>query len=284
MPEFTMLASGYRAIEGPTVGHDGSLYFSDVYGGGVYRLAGPGVIETVVPRRKFVGGICLHASGGIVIAGRDVNHVRNGASEILLRPGDVTGGPGPVSGFNDLGADRFGRIFVGTTRLNPDGTLHGGDLVMIDRRGQAEVIYSGIGMPNGVATSPDGKLLYHADTERKLITVIDLADGVARPEVAGQLSTVGLPGGPDGMAIDEDSGIWTALYQGGAVARLMPDGQIDRQMDVPAANPLSVCFGGPGLTNLIIVTMDNSRQPELGGCILSVDAGVRGARVGEATL
>src|SRR5688572_14652385 len=59
-----MLACGYGLIEGPRAAPDGSLYFSDVHNGGVRRLLPGGDIELVVPKRRGVGGIALHADGG----------------------------------------------------------------------------------------------------------------------------------------------------------------------------------------------------------------------------
>jgi gluconolactonase len=77
---FETLASGYGLVEGPTWAPDGSLYYSDVLGGGVYRRDPSGAIETVIPKRRGVGGIALHAEGGLVVGGRDLVHVRDGAN------------------------------------------------------------------------------------------------------------------------------------------------------------------------------------------------------------
>src|SRR5215471_18990285 len=85
------LASGYGLVEGPTVDGDGNLYFSDVLGGGVYRRTPEGEITTVVPKRRGVGGIVLHADGGIVVSGRDIVHVREGENRRLLAVDSVLG-------------------------------------------------------------------------------------------------------------------------------------------------------------------------------------------------
>src|SRR5262249_19002192 len=71
------LCCGYGLIEGPREDGAGNLHFSDVTNGGVYRRSADGAIATVVPRRRGVGGIALHASGGLVISGKDVCHVRD---------------------------------------------------------------------------------------------------------------------------------------------------------------------------------------------------------------
>ena len=76
--DWEVLAHGYGLAEAPTIDVDGSLVFSDVLGGGVYRLDATGAVTTVVPKRRGVGGIAIHEAGGIVCSGRDLVHVREG--------------------------------------------------------------------------------------------------------------------------------------------------------------------------------------------------------------
>src|SRR5262249_57158533 len=95
------LASGYGLVEGPTVDGDGNLYFSDVLGGGVYRRGSEGEITTVVPKRRGVGGIVLHADGGIVVSRPHNLHRRGGGNPPRLARR-------PVLGWNDIRADAAG--------------------------------------------------------------------------------------------------------------------------------------------------------------------------------
>ena len=104
------MASGYGLVEGPTVDADGDLYFSDVIGGGVYRLDAAGGIETVVPKRRGVGGIALHADGGVVVSGRDIVHVRDGETRVVFRID-------ALPGWNDLCTDSAGRVYAGALRF-----------------------------------------------------------------------------------------------------------------------------------------------------------------------
>src|SRR3712207_9300667 len=92
-----VLADGYQLAEAPRVADDGSVFFADVLGGGVYRwTAGEGV-DVVVPKRRGVGGLALHADGGVVCGGRDLVHVApDGTNRVLF---DL---PDGVPGFNDL--------------------------------------------------------------------------------------------------------------------------------------------------------------------------------------
>ena len=62
MTAFETLADGYGLVEGPRPDGDGGVLLSDVIGGGVRRWTPDGV-EVVVPDRRGVGGLVLHADG-----------------------------------------------------------------------------------------------------------------------------------------------------------------------------------------------------------------------------
>ncbi len=253
------LASGYGLIEGPRVDSEGNLYFSDVRNGGVYRRAADGDIETIVPRRRGVGGIALHAEGGLVISGRSICHVKDGETRVLFARDDVPG-------FNDLFADAEGRIYTGSIRSNPfstEGTRTPGEAYRIDGPGQFVELYGGVSLTNGIGLSPDGNLLYHSDTERRKVLVHELtADGSALPR-----EPIDIDGLPDGLAVDAEGAIWVAIYGGGCVARYTPEGKLDRRIDVPARQVTSLCFGGPDQRDLYVVTADNTHDPASGGTV-----------------
>jgi xylono-1,5-lactonase len=271
------LASGYGLIEGPTVDDDGNLYFSDVLGGGVYRRAPDGDITTVVPKRRGVGGITLHADGGIVVSGRDIVHVREGENRRLFA---VEG----VLGWNDIGADSAGRVYAGALRFavfEPDAQPVPGELWRIDGQDQAIVLYHGVLHANGVALSPGEHTIYHSDTRNNVILVHTLADdGTARDRRAFHFP----PGAPDGMAIDAQGFLWVASAVAGCVARLTPEGEIDRVLDVPAQTITSLCFGGGDARELYVVTADNSETPERRGTIFRIPVDVAGAPVHPARI
>ncbi len=69
------VATGFGLIEGPVWDASG-LYFSDVINGGVHLLDRAGKVSLVVPKRRGIGGMALHAAGGIVVGGRDIAFVR----------------------------------------------------------------------------------------------------------------------------------------------------------------------------------------------------------------
>jgi gluconolactonase len=271
------LASGYGLVEGPTVDGDGNLYFSDVLGGGVYRRDPDGEITTVVPKRRGVGGITLHADGGIVVSGRDIVHVRDGENRTLFKDDGVPG-------WNDICADSVGRIYAGSIRFavfDPDAQPVPGELWRIDVEGEATPLYDDVLHANGVAISPGGQTIYHSDTRRNVILVHTLADdGTAGDRRAFHFP----PGAPDGMALDAQGLLWVASARAGCVARLTPDGEIDRVLDIPAQAVTSLCFGGDEGRDLYVVTADNTEAPERGGTIFRIPVDVAGAPVHAARI
>jgi xylono-1,5-lactonase len=264
------IAFGYGLIEGPRMDNAGNLFFSDVTKGGVHRRSPDGTVTTVVPKRRGVGGIALHADGGVVISGKNICHVKDGATRVLFQRDDIPG-------FNDLFTDRAGRVYVGSLRSDPfkAGARTPGELWRIVGEGQVEQLYGEVGVTNGIGFSPDGRTLYHADSAGPHIIVHDMAvDGSVGNRRA--IAPVSGDSIPDGLAVDEAGYLWVAIYGAGCVRRYTPDGQMDRQIDVPAKAVTSLCFGGEDRRELYIVTADNTEAPERSGTIFRTRVDVAG--------
>ena len=86
------VADGYGLVEAP-VWHDQlGLLFSDVLGGGVFRLGLDAEVSQVIPKRRGVGGMALHANSGLVVGGRNIAWVgANGETRVLLDPAVIPG-------------------------------------------------------------------------------------------------------------------------------------------------------------------------------------------------
>jgi len=276
MNEIEMLACGFGLVEGPRVDRDDSLYFSDVHKGGVHRRRADGTIETVVPKRRGVGGIALHTDGGLVISGRNICHVRDGETRIVFAP--------DAPGLNDLFVDAAGRVICGTMRSDPfslDGPRTTGECWLIDTDGVAAELYGDVALTNGIGLSPDGTVLYHSDTTRG-VWAHDYDDGtVSERRLFLQRDDLS----PDGLAVDEAGTVWVADVSGsGAVRGFAPDGSEVGRVAVPARMVTSLCFGGTDRRDLYIVTGDNTADPERGGTIYKTRAEVPGCVVATATV
>jgi gluconolactonase len=271
-PRFETLAAGYGLVEGPRVDAEDCLYFSDALNGGVYCRRSSGEIETVIPKRRGVGGIVLHADGGIVVSGKTICHVRNGVSRVVF---DIEDAPG----FNDLVTDANGCIWVGTQRYNPfaPGVRPvPGEAYRIKGEHDGELLYGDVGLTNGIGFSADGRRVYHSDTLRLHIIVHDVVDGACVNRGVFAKTPIGAP---DGLAVDENGCIWVASYGGGCVVRFTPDGRVDGQLAVPAKDVASVSFGGTDRRDLYVTTADNTEDPPLGGTIFRTRVEVPGLPV-----
>ena len=261
----TPVVWGFTFLEAPRADLDGGLYFSDIIAGGVHRLAPDGTVATVIPKRRGVGGLALHADGGLVVSGRDVCHVRDGQSRQLLAPNGALG-------FNDLTTDAAGRIYVGSMRsaaMQVEGRIPS-ELWRIDAEGSATVVCEGIAFPNGCGLAPDGRTIYLSNYSAAEVLAIDVASGTPRPFVR-------VPrGNPDGLAVDEAGGVWVALGDARCVARFMPDGARDRTLEVPSRFVTSLCFGGTDRRDLYVTTTDNSDDPARGATIFRARSDVPG--------
>jgi len=271
-----LLAWGYQLIEGPTDDGSGGLFFSDVLGGGVFHLSSDGTTTTVLPKRRGIGGIALHADGGLVVSGRDMVHVRDGQTRQILA---VDG----VAGWNDFCTDRAGRIYGGTLRSSAFAEEHiPGECWRIDAEGDATCLYEQVGLANGVGLSPQEDRLFHADTRASAILVHELADGqVTRARPSIDTSSVGMP---DGLALDEDGCVWAAMVGSGCIARWTPEGTLDQRLEIPADNVTSLCFGGPDRRTVFAVTADNRADAARAGSVFALQVKVAGLPVWPARL
>ena len=265
-----LILSDYKLVEGPRYEDAEGLYFCDSHKGGVFLLDHAGKVATIIPKRKGVGGIALHADGGIVVSGRNICHVKHGMSRVLFELE-------AAARFNDIATDPSGRLYVGTLRFdpfNPDALPTPGELYRIDSEGEATQLYDDVGLTNGIGFSPDGQTIYHSDSLRQHIIAHRIKDDgtCIDRRIFAQLPK----GAPDGLCVDADGGVWVAAYGDCSVLRFTPKGKLDQKIDLPAKKVTSLCFGDEDLRTLYVTTADNQADKNLGGCIFRLRVNVSG--------
>lgn len=183
--------------------------------------------------------------------------------------------------FNDGKVDRAGRLWIGTMDKVPD-TAAGG-LYRVDPDFQVTRHAHKVLVSNGMAWSPDGRTMYHADSRPGCVYAMDF--DAATGAVSNRRPFIdyrGKEGRPDGCTIDAEGHLWVAEVEAGRVSRYAPDGRLDRAIQLPVKKPTSVMFGGADLTTLYVTSMtfrlseaELAEQP-FAGTLLAIDAGVRG--------
>jgi sugar lactone lactonase YvrE len=153
----------------------------------------------------------------------------------------------------------------------PDGSFYCGSMAYDKRPGAASlyrlapdhsvtVVLTGVTVSNGIEWSPDGSLAYYNDTDTHRVDVFswDVDRGLhdRRPFVA-----ISDGGRPDGLTVDAEGGVWTALADRGAVHRYTADGVLDAVVELPARKVTACTFGGDDLATLFITTSREGLGP-----------------------
>ncbi len=253
------------------------------------------------PMPQEPGCIAPARSGGLVVALRDgMYRARRwgGALELLHR---FAHDPATTR-FNDGKADPLGRFWAGTLyepKNAAKAELHSLDARPEVTAGGAPRVQRQAGEAttgNGLAWSPDARTVYWADTQAHRIRAWDWdaqANVLRGERVFHQFAgkppgwTPGQPGyggRPDGAAVDSEGTYWCAMYEGGRLVQLSPQGELLREVPTPMLCPTMPCFGGPDLRTLFLTSAGNRPAEELrthpaSGCIVALQVDVPGLPV-----
>ena len=275
--------AGARLSECPIwEGEAGVLWWLDIEGRSIHRFDPAGGAEQVWPMEDKPGSMALCGDGRLLVA------MRNGAGWLDPVDGSFTPWldlePGAATNrMNDGRCDPAGRFWVGSMCEDANAFAATGRLHRIDADGTHTMLRDGVGVSNGLAFSPEGDRMYFADSSLAVVWRYryDPDDGTATdPEVFSEWS--GLPGVPDGAAVDETGCYWSACAFGWSLARHTPDGKLDRLVELPVEIPTMPAFGGADLDTIYVTSIGPGGgfpqapgQPLAGG-IFAVDAGTCG--------
>lgn len=269
-----IIATDLMFPEGPVIQADGSLLFVEIERKTVTRLTPQGEAEIV---KNFEGGpngmavgpdgayyVCNN--GGFLFRKSDgLNRTRPGVPEgyaggSIDRLDPKTGeiqvlydrcGSHHLVGPNDIVFDNLGGFYFtdmgkAYPRFRQNGGLY---YAMADGSSIVEVAYPMI-TPNGVGLSPDGDVVYVAETETGRLWAFDLETaGVAKPQPfpsphGGRL-VCGLPGYQrfDSLALEASGNICVATLMSGCISVISPEGAVIRQVKTGDPMTTNICFG-----------------------------------------
>jgi sugar lactone lactonase YvrE len=193
----------------------------------------------------MVGAVAPWA-GDVVLAA-----LRDELAAVDVRDGSVRGLAAIPDGrpnmrTNDGACDAAGRFWIGTMAL--DETPAAGALYRYDPDGVLHTVLSEITLSNGLGWDRADRLMYYIDSPTQRVDVLDF--DLASGAVENRRPFASIPeedGIPDGLALDDEGGVWVALYGGGRVIRFDPDGELAGEVRVPVGRVTACCFAGSRL-------------------------------------
>lgn len=250
-----------------------TVLWLDIDGCLFHRLHADGRHESTQLERSASVVVPSRTGEFVAVAGRDVVAMDDDGAFGRVIATLPANGDGRA---NDGRCDPHGRLWVGT--VDCSGANRGG-VFCVDDSGEVVEMLAGRALSNGIDWSPDGRRCYHADSLLRRIDVL-LLDDDGFPTETHEFATFSAM--PDGLSVDEEGGVWVALWDGGRVQRFTPDGRLDRSLSVPGGWITSCAFGGPDLCTLYITTASADLDPESlrrqpnAGSLFAVDLAVAG--------
>lgn len=180
---------------------------------------------------------------------------------------------------NDGRVDRQGRFWVGSlidslgnTCDEPAGQ---GKLYRVDHDGSVTEHLGGIRISNSLCWSPNGNIMYFADSPTSQIDQFDFCTQTGT--ITNKRCFARTQGGinPDGAIVDAEGHLWSAQWGNGKVIRYTPAGDIDTVLQLPVSQVTCLTFGGKDLKQLYITTAnfglsdeELAAQPEAGNVFI----------------
>ena len=260
------------------------LLWVDILGRQMHRgtLSPDGALARVetISVDRHVGAVAPAVGGGYVLAA--------GPGFLYLdEAGSVRELAQPEAGhvevrMNDGACDVQGRFWGGTMAY--DEAPGAGALYRLELDGSCTTVLTGLTIANGIGWSPDASTMYLNDSGTGCLYVFRFDGPTGAISHRRTLVHIDQPGVvPDGLTVDEEGGIWVALWNGAAVHRYAPDGTLLASVPLPVQRPTSCAFGGLDRDTLFITSartdLDDkalTRQPHAGKVFAIDGLGIRG--------
>jgi gluconolactonase len=245
------VAGGFTFTEGPVWSREGYLLFSDVPENKIWRLSSEG---KAVYREASNGanGNTFDGQGRLYSCESRSRRVtrtdKKGVIEVLAEKFEGKRLNAP----NDIVVRKDGHVYftdpafgaqANTRELDFYGIYH------IPPKGPLELIAKTAGRPNGIALSPNGRLLYVADSDERLVRVFDVASNGKASNERTLISKIDGP--PDGIRTDEKGNIWVTCNN---ISVYAPDGKKVGKIDFPET-PRNLTFGEGDLGTLYVTAL-----------------------------
>ena len=256
------VAHGYRFTEGPAWSRDGYLLFSDIPGGKIMKHVPDGATEVYRADSNGASGNAFDAQGRLYTCETHARRVtrtdKKGRIEVLADKWDGKRLNAP----NGIVVSKSGHVYFtdpafgnqqDTRELDFYGVYH------IAPKGQLSVIARPAGRPHGIALSPDGRILYVANSDERNIRAYDVD---REGEVSHERVVISrIDGVPAGMRTDDKGNLYVAAN---GIAVYSAEGRLLETIPV-GEMPSNCAFGGADLRTLYITARTSLYRVRLEG-------------------
>ncbi|WP_368418953.1 SMP-30/gluconolactonase/LRE family protein [Rhodovarius sp.] len=284
------LSNGLRFPEGPVVMPDGAVALVEIEAGRITQIAADGTKTTLARLKGGPNGMALGPDGKLFICnnGGFIWHEEPGMLRPIGQATDYTGGRIEVldiptgtltvlydccgdhrlKGPNDIVFDPNGGFwFSDLGKFRARDRDHGGVYwAASDGSRIVEAAFPVPGGANGIGLSPDGRVLYVAETETGRLWAWDV-EGPGKLKKAPWPSSHGgrlvcqFPGFRrlDSLAVAASGNIVVATLVSGEITTVSPAGDIVHVEKMPELMPTNICFGGADMRTAYITLSTSGR-------------------------
>lgn len=230
----------------------GLLYWVDIPGERYFKGDLKTGLATSYPVGQAIGVLALREQGGIIMAVRDGFGFYDEAAQSLRLIEPSPEQHNDLVRFNDGAIDPAGRFLAGTMAWDETNPI--GQLFSLTPDLQWKSLMNNLYISNGMGWSKDLKTFFFIDTLQHAVYAYDYA--LETGDITNQRTFISFPTNeyPDGMCVDNEDGIWVAMYGMGKVIHFDGSGQKVGEIQVPAPHTTSCCFGGDKMQTLFITT------------------------------
>lgn len=238
------------------------LYWVDIGRNEVHRFDPESGADEHRVFEEPVGCFAFRRGGGLLLAMKNGFATMDEWGAEPVQFGEPVLANRPDYRFNDGRTDPWGRFWVGsvdTTKQTGEAALY-----RLDPDGRVTWIEGEMLTCNGAAFSADGNRFTHANTPSHALRIYDVVDRKLTNRLTFHQWPIG-EGRPDGGSFDEAGCYWSALYEGGRVARLSPEGEVIEEVTLPVTRPTMIAFGGDDRRTAFVTTARKEGEPKSGG-------------------
>ncbi len=238
------------------------LYWCDIHGACLWSCDedGDNVTKQELPNR--IGSFAFDTKGDLLIAFADGLYKMKAGTEICELIKTVESDKS-FTRLNDGRCDRQGRFIVGgmdEENFQPHSQVYQFD------GSSVKALISNVSISNSICFSPEGKIMYFADSPTKIIRKYQYEpeSGTISDDFEIFAELTEQEGVPDGSCVDSVGGVWNARFGSSSVQRYLPDGTKDLLIELPVTQITCCCIGGKNMDQLFISTArEHLTEPQL---------------------